>query len=93
MVINTGMVKESDCVAQVLREVHIVLCEEGRVSQIPFILTNTFVWGFGIAERKDGWIKVTTVSNEFVDDNDYSSLVAHIADTIREQQKQLSPFQ
>ena len=50
--INTVMV-ESICVAHVLQEVHIVLCEGGKVAEIcpSFLPTQVCIWAFGFARR------------------------------------------
>ena len=44
--------------AQTLREAHILLCESSKVSEIPFVLTNSKHWSFGLAEKHGNMIKV-----------------------------------
>ena len=43
----------SDIVAQSMRKDHILLCESGyEIEEIPFVLTNSYVWSFGLVKRK-----------------------------------------
>lgn len=96
MTINAEIYPGSDSVAQVLREAHIILCEGGKVSELPFILTNSSIWGFGKAERKDNQKKmqVTSVYNAIFnlrDKSQYASLVGHITDIMKVQVEKLSP--
>ena len=39
-------------VAQTLREAHIIMAKLESWTPIPFILTNSFTWSFGLAEKK-----------------------------------------
>ena len=44
--------------AQTLREAHILLCESSKVSEIPFVLTNSKHWSFVFAKKHGNMIKV-----------------------------------
>ena len=55
---HTGLVT-----AQVLREVHVVLSADPNLQTLPFVLTNSCVWSFGLAERKPG--NMFIVSKQF----------------------------
>lgn len=80
--INTTMA-QTECVAQVLREVHILLCEDCTVDEIPFILTNSHVWSFGYAKRKENMITVKSVFQKLIQPNeDYRTIVTHIRDIL-----------
>jgi len=65
--ISTFIRQQQDATAQVLREVHIVLTEDKSVSELPFILTNSHLWGFGVATREGSKIRVTAISDLLVD--------------------------
>ena len=65
--ISTLIRQQQDATAQVLREVHIVLTEDKSVSELPFILTNSHLWGFGVATREGSKIRVTAISDLVVD--------------------------
>ena len=55
---HTGLVT-----AQVLREVHVVLSADPNLRTLPFVLTNSQVLSFGLAERKPG--NMFIVSKQF----------------------------
>lgn len=85
----------SNTTAQVLRGVHLVLCESKKVSELPFILTNSSIWEFGKAKRMSDQhqIQVTSVHNylifNLVDKEGYAYLVTYIANLMKEQQETL----
>ena len=51
--------------AQVLREAHIYL-QEKRCSNLPFILTNSIRWSFGIAKLVGDKIEVTSIADYYI---------------------------
>ena len=66
------LTNDSDETAQALREAHILLCEsrDYEIEEIPFVLTNSYVWKFGLAKRKMLKIelkKVMTISIDYED--------------------------
>ena len=67
-----GLAKDSNGAAQALREAHILLCEsrDYEIEEIPFVLTNSCVWTFGLAKRKMLKIelkKVMTINIDYED--------------------------
>ena len=80
--IATNLSPFQDATAQVLREAHIVL-QKFPIKEIPFILTNSNIWGVGIAEKGEGQfirMKLNTTHHLAwpVDSVILSSLVGHI---------------
>ena len=49
--VNTSLFQTSSETAQVIREVHIALKQNGVCEPFPFIITNAATWSFGLAER------------------------------------------
>ena len=49
--VNTSLFETSSETAQVIREVHIALKQNGVCEPFPFIITNAETWSFGLAER------------------------------------------
>ena len=56
--IQCSLRQETDEVAQVLREAHILLMEQKHLSSLLFVLTNSVQWSFGVAERSGEKISV-----------------------------------
>ena len=60
--ITTSILVPTVETAQVLREAHIYL-QEKRCSNLPFILTNSIQWSFGIAKLVGDKIEVTSIAD------------------------------
>ena len=60
--VHTTLNGKQDAIAQVLREVHIVLCEDEQET-IPFLFTNGQVWSFGVAKKCGQKIGVVSTSH------------------------------
>ena len=48
--VYTHLQLKSEEAAQVFREVHILL-QENVTTPFPFVLTNSIIWSFGVAQR------------------------------------------
>jgi hypothetical protein len=51
--IHTNLHLPNKYTAQVLREAHIVLRKTPNCKEIPFALTNSLLWSFGLAQMAD----------------------------------------
>ena len=82
--INTtlGETKET---AQVLREAHILLTEVSSMKEeLPFILTNSETWSFGLATKKD---KRISVSKYFKIDGRHTSQLVNCLQSLMQPDK------
>ena len=50
--ITTSLTMRSDASAQALREAHILLQNCKSEKQLPFLLTNSILWSFGLAKKR-----------------------------------------
>ena len=80
----TDLMGTSDVKAQALREAHILLCEcNYNLQQIPFVLTNSLVWSFGLAEKVGNKIKLTKVMNILFHSDGRQALNAALKSVLR----------
>ena len=68
--IYTSLVIQTKEVAQILREVHIVT---EKTSTLPFLLTNSVIWSFGVAQQVGNKVTVLSTLEANVRD-DYDTL-------------------
>lgn len=60
--INTSLRLRNKETAQIIREVHIALATRDD-SELPFLLTNSIDWSFGLARRKGSKIEIFSVKH------------------------------
>lgn len=63
----TNISIEVNSTAQVVREVHVLFQNCQELNQIPFIITNTQIWSFGLGVRKGSRVQVTKCCNVHLD--------------------------
>ena len=62
----TSLKLETAATAQALREAQIVLANNPAESaRLPFLLTNSCFWSFGVAEKRSSKIAVTSIVEMF----------------------------
>ena len=57
----TSLTAQTAATAQALREAQIILNSPAQGTRLPFLLTNSQIWSFGVAEKRSSKIAVTSI--------------------------------